>query len=168
MIYLETGSKWLASCCLVSALLASTSVLARDDATLGDVCFEQTQRLKNGVAPAKLNTRACNAALSRARSNAYYQSAMLHNRALIERAKGQVSKARQSLEAAVALLEEPGAQHLALAQLAAKQGDRQRAAQLYQMLIESDTRNPLVSDNKSLFQRNLNALAEESDLAKGY
>ena len=157
---------------ILTATLSTTASVTAEPAGSGSwhsadalACYAQTNRLSRGGDPDTLNTAHCNRALEQGPHTRDHQSAMLHNRGLIEMAQGNPEEARASLEASADLATEIGPQHLALAQLAARQGDRQRAMELYAALAASDSRNPLIADNRALFERNLQRLGAETGLA---
>lgn len=131
---------------------------SRDPAA--ETCFKQTVLAAQGVDASTLSVKACNKALRRGPHTREHKSAMYHNRALIELAKGQPEAARESLEFAVDLASEVGLQHLALAQLAYKQGDYERAGQLYKALRATEDAHPPIPSNRELLQGNLNQIGQ--------
>lgn len=131
---------------------------SRDPAA--ESCFKQAVLAAQGVDASTLSVKACNKALRRGPHTREHKSAMYHNRALIELAMGQPEAARKSLEVAVDLASEVGLQHLSLAQLAYKQGDYERAGQLYEALLATEDAHPLIASNRELLQRNFNQLGQ--------
>ena len=130
-----------------------------------EACFQQTVLLNQGADPASLDVAVCDQALYTGPQPHYHRSAMLHNRALIHAARGELQRARTGLEAAVKLADEIGPQHLALAQVAAKQGDYHRAAELYALMLSDNVRHPLITENRDVIERNLDRLSIETGVA---
>ena len=118
-----------------------------------ETCFKQAVLAAQGVNASTLSVKACEKAFRKIHTREN-KSAMYHNRALIELAMGQPEAARKSMEFAVDLASEVGLQHLTLAQLAYKQGDYERAGQLYDALLATEGAHPLIDSNRELLQRN--------------
>ena len=138
-----------------SALLcAGNSSHVGQRSIFAERCLAQTEKARYGKDPAKLSIESCNRALREGPYTNENKSAVYHNRAIIELAKGNSSAARKSLELAVTLAPEVGLQHIALAQLAHRQGDYLVASQFYDALLGANTSNRVVADNRELLQRN--------------
>ena len=150
----------------IIALTHLNTAFAGDHAYFGDrnpaaeTCFEQTALAAQGVDATTLSVKSCNKALHTGPHTSEYKSAVYHNRALIELAMNQPEAARDSLERAVDLSSEVGLQHLGLAQLAHKQGDYERAGQLYDALLATEDALPLIASNRELLQRNRNQITQ--------
>jgi tetratricopeptide (TPR) repeat protein len=151
---------------LIIALTHLNTAFAGDFAYFGyrnaaaETCFEQTALAAQGLDATTLSVKSCNKALRKWPHNSEYRSAVFHNRALIELAMNQPEAARKSLERAVYLSSEVGLQHLGLAQLAHKQGDYERAGQLYDTLLATQDAHPLIASNRELLQRNRNRISQ--------
>jgi tetratricopeptide (TPR) repeat protein len=150
----------------IIALTHLNTAFAREDNYFGErdpaaeTCFRQTTLAAQGVDASTLSVKACNQALGRGPHTREHESAMYHNRALIELAMDQPEAARKSMEFAVDLAPEVGLQHLSLAQLAYKQGDYERAGQLFEALLATEDAHPLIANNRELLQRNRNRIEQ--------
>ena len=150
----------------IIALTHLNSAFAGEGALFGDrdpaaeTCFKQAERAAQGADASTLSVKACEKAFHRGPHTLAHKSTIYHNRALIELAMGQPEAARTSLEAAVDLAPEVGLQHLSLAQLAFKQGDYERAGQLYDALLTTEDAHPLIDSNRELLQRNRNQIEQ--------
>ena len=150
----------------ITALTHFNTAFAGDVAYFGDrnpaaeTCFKRTTLAAQGVDATTLSVKACNKALRTGPHTPEYDSAVYHNRALIELAMGQPEAARKSVESSVDLASEVGLQHLSLAQLAFRQGDYERAGQLYDALLTSEDVHPIIDSNRELLQRNRNQIGQ--------
>jgi tetratricopeptide (TPR) repeat protein len=150
----------------ITALTHLNTAFAGDSAYFGyrnaaaETCFEQTALAAQGLDATTLSVKACNKALRTGAHTPEYDSAVYHNRALIELAMNQPEAGRKSLERAVYLSSEVGLQHLGLAQLAHKQGDYERAGQLYDTLLATEDAHPLIANNRELLKRNRNQITQ--------
>ncbi len=103
-----------------------------------DLCFNEAQRAIGGADPATLNTAPCRRALQHDPISRADRSAMLHNRGLIEQAKGDLERALVSFSNAVRLSTTVDIRNLALAQAAHSQGEFALAVEQYDLLLKAD------------------------------
>ena len=103
-----------------------------------NLCFEETVKVANGVDPETLSTIYCTRALKVQPLNRENRSAILYNRGIIEKAKGELVAARSSFERAVRLSRTVDKRNLALAEIAREFGDYRVAMEQYDLLLESE------------------------------
>lgn len=122
------------------AVLLPLATAAADSALNGDAaqCFAETERAIQGVEPESLSTAACRRALRFEMIGRADRSAMLHNRGLIEQAKGDLEAARTSFARAVRLSTTVDKRNLALAQAAQQLGEYELAIEQYELLKDSE------------------------------
>jgi tetratricopeptide (TPR) repeat protein len=144
----------------VNSAFAGISAYSGDRDPAAETCFKQAELAVQGGDASVLSVKACEKAFGRGPHTRGHKSTIYHNRALIELAMGQPAAARNSLESAVDLAPEVGPQHLALAQLAYRQGDYVRAVQLYDALLATEDAHPLIAKNRELLQRNRNQMGQ--------
>jgi len=116
-------------------------------------CYRETVKASKGADPSTLSTRPCTKGL-RASSNRVNQSALLHNRGIVLMVQGHLDEARLDFERSVDLASEVGMPHIALAQLAYRQGDYETAIAMYDLILSSGTDNPAVQRNLALIREN--------------
>ncbi len=151
---------------LIAALIGGSFVAHADTAQPGkspgkaiDPCYGQTLEIEAGIDPEKLSVAPCNQALHFRGLSREGRSITLHNRGLIEWAKGDLDAARASLERAVKLARTVDMRHLALAQLAAEQGDHRAALERFDELIVAAERSAdSVMDQRRLVEARDKAL----------
>ncbi len=103
-----------------------------------DLCFNEAQRAIGGADPATLSAASCRRALQHDPISRADRSAMLHNRGLIEQAKGDLERALVSFSNAVRLSTTVDIRNLALAQAAHRQGEFALAVEQYDLLLKAD------------------------------
>lgn len=103
-----------------------------------NLCFEETVSVANGADPESLSTIYCSRALKVEPLSREDRSAILYNRGIIEKAKGDFVAARASFEKAVRLSRTVDRRNLALAEIAREFGDFRVALEQYDLLIESE------------------------------
>jgi tetratricopeptide (TPR) repeat protein len=116
-------------------------------------CYRETVKASKGADPSTLSTRPCTKGL-RASTNRVNQAALLHNRGIVLVAQGHLDEARLDFERSVGLSSEVGMPHIALAQLAHRQGDYETAIAMYDLALSSGTDNPAVQRNLALIREN--------------
>ena len=139
---------------------AAGSAYSGDRDAAAETCYKQASLAAHGADASTLSVKSCEKAFRKGPHTRAHKSTIYHNRGLIELAMGQPEAARESIEMAVDLASEVGLQHLTLAQLAYKQGDYERAGQLYDALLATEGAHPLIDSNRELLQRNRNQIGQ--------
>ena len=103
-----------------------------------NLCFEETVNVAKGADPGSLKTIYCTRALRVEPLSREDRSAILYNRGIIEKAKGDFIAARASFERAVRLSRTVDRRNLALAEIAREFGDYRVAMEQYDLLLESE------------------------------
>ena len=116
-------------------------------------CYRETVKAGKGADPTTLSTRPCTKGL-RAYAHRVNQAALLHNRGIVLMAQGRLDEARLDFERSVELASEVGMPHVALAQLAHRQGDYETAVAMYDLALSSGADNPAVQRNLALIREN--------------
>ncbi|HSG96477.1 MAG TPA: c-type cytochrome [Woeseiaceae bacterium] len=103
-----------------------------------NLCFDETVKVATGADPESLSTFRCTQALRVELLGRENESAILFNRGIIQRAKGDLVGARASFEKAVRLSRTVDRRNLALAEVARELGDYRVAARHYELVTRSD------------------------------
>jgi len=119
-----------------------------------NACFKQTERAISGTSAVELSTAACNIALDNRPLSAEQEVSLLHNRGIIQLAQGYADAAFASFEQAIEKSSQAGQPHLALAQLAQKRGDLDRAVELYDQLLTEGISDPVIKNNRDVIVNN--------------
>lgn len=119
-----------------------------------DRCFEETLKAQNGGDPGQLSTALCQRALRFEPQGREDQSAILHNRGLIEQAQGDLVAARASFGRAVSLSQKVDMRNVALAQAAHKLGEYDVAVEQYDLVISSGFSAPSTPQLQAIVVRN--------------
>ena len=117
-------------------------------------CYQQTVKASEGAPPSELKVVHCDRALIQRPPRKDIKAAILHNRGIVQMAKGQHDEARSDFERSVALSREVGVTHLALAQLAHKSGDYEQAVMLYDVILESGMQSEALATNRDIIENN--------------
>ena len=128
---------------LVSVALPHAALAERGKTSLyfGAACYEESLRALRGARAERLSPTPCNDALEREPLGQQDRSIVLHNRGIIELAKGEDRAARTSFEQAAELSRSVDMRNVALAQLAFRQADYDIALQQYELLIDNYSEN---------------------------
>ncbi len=111
-----------------------------------NLCFDETVKVATGADPKSLRTFRCTQALRVKLLGRENKSAILFNRGIIQRAKGDLVGAQASFEKAVRLSRTVDRRNLALAEVARELGDYGVAVQQYDLV----TRSALVAASENL------------------
>ena len=139
---------------LATTALAGPSDNARPISGAADLCYHETVKVARGDID-KLSTAACNRALRSDPLTRKDRSFVLYNRGIVQQAKGDLDAARSSLERSVKLADTLDLRHVALAQVAYKQGDYSVAVRMYEMLLESPATSPDIEKRRAVIEKNL-------------
>lgn len=128
---------FLGALLMINVSFASSTYDEPGQNRVGNLCFEETEKVANGAEPETLSTVHCTRALRVKPLNRYDRSAMLYNLGIIQRAQGDLVAARESFDRAVYLSRTIDRRNLALAEVARELGDYRAALEQYDLLIES-------------------------------
>jgi tetratricopeptide (TPR) repeat protein len=118
-----------------------------------EACYQETVKALAGAGLDKFGTTKCNRALHYS-PNRELKASTLHNRGIVELYSGNEEAAAGSWERAVALSDQVGITHFALAQLAYRRGDLARAYDLYAALMKCNLDAPDLAGYKDTIQNN--------------
>lgn len=126
-----------------------------------DLCFEETVNVANGADPETLSTLYCTRALRDKPLGQEDRSALLYNRGIIQKARGDLIAARTSFEKAVRLSKTVDERNLALAEVARDLGDFSVAMEQYDLVAQS----AFAADSKEVLLALVARRDETADLA---
>jgi tetratricopeptide (TPR) repeat protein len=145
--------KTIATIAVAISVSTPGALMARD--TPANQCYLETVKALQDQDATLLSTRACEKALRLGPHTDAQDSAMLHNKAIIERAMGKLDAARLSLDESVRLAPQAGKPHLALALMLHHHGDYAGAIELYRQLTHDSTASEFVIQNYDAIVRNM-------------
>jgi tetratricopeptide (TPR) repeat protein len=162
----ETTMKHLQGTFALFCIFLAASAVADDSSRLqtlnGDAeqCFAEAEKAALGESANDLSTVPCRRALRQEPLSRQDRSATLHNRGVIQQAKGDLEKARSSFAHAVRLSTTVDMRNLALAQAAHKLGEFALAVEQYDVWIAAVADGqPTASLNTVLANREIAAAA---------
>ena len=120
----------------------------------GEQCVQQATTANDVADPSELSLFACDRALRKTPQSRERRAAILHNMGVITLAQGELEVARAHFERSIVEDPRPGITQLALAQLAHRQGDFERALELYDELLTAELEGQAWADALSVVSRN--------------
>ena len=126
-------------------------------------CYRQANMAIAGENPDALSSSSCERALKNRPLSRQQKVAIWYDRAMIDLAKGKLERARDSLEMSTEYASEVGVPHLALAQLAFRQGDYPESVKLYQALLDSGLEEPALARNRQAIVNNQKMAVQAAD-----
>lgn len=152
---------------MATAMMSASSFAQSSDpfysTAASSACYRQANMAIAGENPGALSSTSCERALKNRPLSRQQKVAILYNRAMIDLAKGKLEQARESLEMSTEYASEVGVPHLALAQLAFRQGDYPESVRLYQALLDSGLEKPVLAKNRQAILNNQKMAVHAAD-----